>query len=185
VSRPGGRDPAEVYEEYLGPAIAHPWTRVLLETVPPHPGERVLDVACGTGSVARHVAPIVGAEGTVIAVDINPAMLAVARALPAPPGAAIDWREGDAVSLDVPDHAFDLVLCQQGLQFFFDRATAAREMRRVLADQGRVGISVWQGLHRHPVYQALLKATARHLGAAVSAVEVSFSLGDAEALGRS
>ncbi|HEY5869411.1 MAG TPA: methyltransferase domain-containing protein [Candidatus Tectomicrobia bacterium] len=175
-------DPAETYEHYFGPTIADPWTRVLLAYAAPQPGERALDVACGTGSVARHVAPMVGAEGKVVALDISPAMLAVARTLPAPAGATITWLEGDATRLALPDDAFDLVLCQQGVQFFPDRAAAVREMRRVLTDGGRVVISVWQALHRHPVYEALLQATARSLGVALSTVDVSFSLGDAEAL---
>ena len=155
-------NPAETYEQYLGPAIADPWTRALLEYAAPQPGERALDVACGTDSVARHVAPMVGTSGK-----------AVARALPAPAGATIAWLEGNAISLDLPDDAFDLVLCQQGLQFFPDRAASVREMRRVLTDGGRVAISVWQALHRHPVYEALLHATARHLGATIDTVDVS------------
>jgi ubiquinone/menaquinone biosynthesis C-methylase UbiE len=175
-------NPAETYERYLGPTIADPWTHVLLTYAAPQPGERALDVACGTGSVARHVAPLVGAAGKVVALDVNPDMLAVARALPAPAGATIVWLEGNATRLDLPDDAFDLVLCQQGLQFFSDRAAALREMRRVLTDGGRVVISVWQALHRHPVYEALLQATARHLGLSIAAVDVSFSLGDADEL---
>jgi ubiquinone/menaquinone biosynthesis C-methylase UbiE len=175
-------NPAETYEQYFGPTIADPWTRVLLEYAAPQPGERALDVACGTGSVARHVAPMVGAAGKVVAFDISPAMLAVARALPAPAGATIAWLEGNAISLNLPDDAFALVLCQQGLQFFPDRAASVREMRRVLTDGGRVVISVWQALHRHPVYEALFKATAHHLGATISTVDVSFSLGDADEL---
>jgi ubiquinone/menaquinone biosynthesis C-methylase UbiE len=155
---------------------------VLLEYAAPKPGERVLDLASGTGSVARHVAPMIGIEGRVVAVDINPAMLAVGRALPAPAGATIEWLEGNAVSLDLPDAAFDVVLCQQGLQFFSDRVAAVQEMRRVLVPQGRVAISVWQTLARHPVYDALFKATARQLRVPISEVDVSFSLGDPEEL---
>ena len=175
-------NPAETYEHYLGPTIADPWTRVLLEYAAPQPGERTLDVACGTGSVARQVAPLVGAAGQVVALDVNPDMLAVARALPAPAGATIAWREGNAICLDLPDAAFDLVLCQQGLQFFSDRAAALREMRRVLINGGRVAISVWQALHRHPMYEALLAATAHHLDATLATVDVSFSLWDADEL---
>lgn len=125
---------------------------------------------------------MVGAAGRVVAIDISPAMLAVARALPAPAGAAIEWREGDACRLDLPDGTIDLVLCQQGLQFFADRAAPAAEMRRVVAGGGRAVVSVWQTLRRHPVYEALFGATARHLGVAVSALDVSFSLWDAEEL---
>jgi SAM-dependent methyltransferase len=175
-------DPAETYEHYFGSTIADPWTRVLLAYASPQPGERALDVACGTGSVARHIAPMVGAHGKMVALDISPAMLDVARTLPVPAGATIAWVEGDAIRLDLPDDAFDLVLCQQGLQFFPDRAASVREMRRVLTDGGRVVISVWQALHHHPVYEALLKATARYLGVALSTVAVSFSLGDAKEL---
>jgi ubiquinone/menaquinone biosynthesis C-methylase UbiE len=174
--------PAEVYEQYLGRSIADPFARVLLDHAAPQQGERVLDLASGTGSVARQVAPMVGRQGRVVAVDINPAMLAVGRAMSPAAGAAIEWLEGNAIDLDLPDAAFDLVLCQQGLQFFPDRVGAAREMRRVLMPEGRVAISVWQTLARHPVYEALFKATARHLGARMSAVDVSFSFGDPEQL---
>lgn len=175
--------PAEVYERYFGRAIADPFTRVLLDCANPKLEEVVLDLAAGTGSVARHVAPMVGVEGRVIAVDINRAMLAVGRAVPAPAGARIEWCEGDAMKLDLPDQAFDLVLCQQGLQFFPDRAAALREIRRVLRPEGRTAVSVWQGLERHPVFKALFEATAQNLRANVADFDVSFSLGDAGELG--
>lgn len=175
-------NPAETYERYFGPAISDPFTRTLLEYAAAQPGERVLDLACGTGSVARQIAPLVGSEGKVVALDINPEMLAVGRALPAPAGATIEWREGDATALNLPDGTFDLVLCQQGLQFFSDRAASLREMRRVLTDGGRVVLSVWQALERHPVYKALFEATARRLHADIADVGLSFSLGDAEEL---
>src|SRR5438552_1035927 len=135
--------PAEIFESYFVPAIFAPWARVLLEYAAPRPGDRVLDLACATGIVARQVAPVVGPSGRVVALDINPGMLAVGASLPAPEGAAIEWRQGDAVALDLPTGAFDLVLCQQGLQFFSDRAAAVREMKRVLADGGRVVLSLW------------------------------------------
>ncbi len=115
-------NPAQAYESYFVPALFVPWTAVLLEHAAPRPGERVLDVACGTGVVARNAAPLVGSEGKVAALDISPAMLDVARSLPAPAGARIDWHEGSALALPFPSEAFDLVLCQQGLQFFPDRA---------------------------------------------------------------
>ena len=92
-------DPARIYEEYLGRTIADPWTRILLEYASVGSGERVLDLACGTGRVARQVAPIVGERGKVTALDINPGMLAVARSLDPPDGAPIEWLQGDALAL--------------------------------------------------------------------------------------
>ena len=94
----GGSAP-ETYERYLVPAIFEPWALLLLEQAMLRPGERVLDVACGTGVVARLAAPHVGTNGQVVGLDLNPGMLAVARSLPVPQGSIIDWREGDAGSL--------------------------------------------------------------------------------------
>ena len=178
----GNFSPAETYERYLGPTIAEPFTRLLLERAAPRRGQNVLDLACGTGVVARHVAPIVGVGGTVVAVDINPAMLEVGRALPVLPGAEIDWRHGDATALSSSDGAFDLVFCQQGLQFFSDRLAGLREMRRVLATDARLALSVWRGLEHHPVYEGLFHAIAQRFGVALSDLDVSFSLGRPEEL---
>jgi SAM-dependent methyltransferase len=111
ISQQQSPTPAEMFDQYFGPALFTPWAHVLLEYAAPQPGERVLDLACGTGTVARHVVPVVGATGKVVAVDISPDMLAAARSHPAPEGAPIEWRAGDATSLDLPDDAFDLVLC--------------------------------------------------------------------------
>jgi ubiquinone/menaquinone biosynthesis C-methylase UbiE len=176
---PPGENPAETYERYFVPAMFVPWAQVLLERAAPQPGERVLDVACGTGVVARHVAPKVGPTGAVVALDINPAMLAVARSVPTVEGAAIVWQEGSALALPFPEADFNLVLCQQGLQFFPDRLAALREMRRVLRPDGRVALSVNQALQDNPVYEALYSAIARHLGTTAAAIASPFALGDA------
>ncbi|ABI58353.1 Methyltransferase type 11 [Nitrosomonas eutropha C91] len=182
VSQQSNLSLAEVYERYLSRAIADPWTRVLLEFASPKPGERVLDLACGTGSVARQVAPMVGVSGQVLALDINSEMLDVGRAQPPPAGASILWQEGDATRLELPDDAFDLVLCQQGFQFFPDRVGSGREMRRVLRDGGSAVISVWQSLNSHPVYEALFTETARLLDVPTTDVDVAFSLSNSEEL---
>lgn len=126
ASAPQTGSTAETYEHYLAAAIAHPFTRVLLEYASPRAGERVLDVACGTGSVARHVAPFVGNSGKMVALDVKADRLRVARTLPMPAAAVIEWLEGDATRLELPDGSFDLVVCQQSLQFFGDRAAAMR-----------------------------------------------------------
>jgi ubiquinone/menaquinone biosynthesis C-methylase UbiE len=180
MTEQSSNNPAEIYDQYFVPAIFVPWTRVLLEHAAPNASEHVLDVACGTGVVARSIAPLIGPEGKVVALDVSSDMLAVARALPAPAGAVIEWREGDALAL--PDGPFDLVLCQQGLQFFPDPAAAVREMRRVLDIGGRVILSVWQPLQLHVVYEALFQSTAHHLDATVADLAHAWSLGDVEKL---
>lgn len=179
MSQEGKPNPAEVYQEYFVPGNFARWAPVLLERAKPRAGERVLDVACGTGVVARQVAPIVGGEGRVVAVDLNPAMLEVARGLAAPEGAKVEWQQRDACEL--PDGPFDLVLCQQGLQFCPDRKAALEEMRRVLAPGGRVAISTWQSLERQSVNQPLVVAAARRLATSVEILAgPPFSLGDAD-----
>jgi ubiquinone/menaquinone biosynthesis C-methylase UbiE len=177
--------PAEMYEQFYGPAIFQPLSEKFVGLVAPQPGERVLDVACGTGFVARRVAPLVGEAGRVVAVDINPNMLAVARRQPAPEGATIEWVEGDAVALDLPAHEFDLVLCQQGLQFFSDRLAALRGMRQLLARGGRIGIAVWQGIDRQTLVAEFAVAEAPHLaplGVPYDDLIAPFALGDADEL---
>ena len=182
MNRPQPRNPAETYENYFVPAMFLPWAAILLRHAAPQPRERVLDVACGTGIVARQAAPLVGADGQVIAIDMNPAMLAMARALPAPSGATITWQEGNAMALPFPDGAFDVVLCQHGLPFVPDRAVAVHEMRRVLTPGGRALAIVLQALARHPVFEALMESVARHLSLPISAVMTPFALYDADEL---
>ncbi|SDO44593.1 ubiE/COQ5 methyltransferase family protein [Rhodoferax sp. OV413] len=179
---PAPKNPAEMYEQYFVPAMFHPWAQILLRHAAPQAGERLLDIACGTGIVAREAAPRVGPQGQVVALDMTPAMLAVARALPAPAGAVIDWQEGNALALPFADGAFERVLCQHGLQFFPDRAAALREMRRVLAPGGRAVLMVLQPLALHPVFEALMQSVARQLALPVAAVATPFVLGDSEAL---
>jgi SAM-dependent methyltransferase len=103
-------------------------------------------------------------------------MLAVARAAAGREGVAVEWREGRAEAMPFPDGAFDLVLCQFALMFFGDRAAALSECRRVLKDGGRLVLSVWQGLDRHPFYQRLNAAIERRIG--ISALALIFALGD-------
>lgn len=177
------RNPAETYENYFVPAMFFPWATILLRHSAPRSGERVLDVACGTGVVSRLAAPLVGASGQVVALDFNASMLVVARTLPVTSGAAITWQEGNAMSLPFPTNAFNLVLCQHGLQFFPDRLLALREMRRVLVSGGRALVIVLQSLEQHPVFEALMKSVARHLLLPISAVSTPFSLSNADELG--
>src|SRR5215208_1372728 len=177
-----GGNAAEIYEQHLVPTVFGPWAAELIEAASPRPGERVLDVACGTGVVARLAAERVGADGKVVGLDLNPGMLAVARAVASP--RPIDWREGSAVALPLEAGAFDLVLCQQGLQFFPDRLTALREMHRVLAPGGRLGLATWRPLQHSPGFVVMAEALGSHVGPEAAALtQAPFSLGDVKELG--
>lgn len=110
----------------------------------------------------------VGAHGSVAALDINAGMLQVARSLPSAAGPAIDWIEGSALDLPFTVAAFDVVLCQFGLQFFPDRPAALSEMARVLTPGGRLAVSVFSPIEHNPATNALAAALDRHLGPTAS-----------------
>jgi ubiquinone/menaquinone biosynthesis C-methylase UbiE len=170
-------NPAETYESYMVPVLFAPSAERMIALARPRSGQRVLDVGCGTGIVARRAASRVGDVGRVTGLDASPGMLAVARAAAEREKCSIDWREGRAEALPFADGEFDLVLCQYALMFFSDPSAALAEMRRVLAAGGGAVLSVWQGLDRHPFYQLLDRAIERHLG--TSGVRDIFALGDA------
>ena len=146
--------PGDIYERLLAPAIFASWARALVALAAVQPGERVLDLACGTGLVARAVATQRGGAGPVVGLDRDPGILATARAVAG--NLPVDWREGDAAALPFANGAFDVVLCQQGLQFFPDKRAALGEVRRVLAPGGRVLLSVWRATRDNPVNDRLI-----------------------------
>jgi ubiquinone/menaquinone biosynthesis C-methylase UbiE len=171
---------AESYERFMVPSLFAPWASYLIQRANPQPSEHVLDIACGTGIVARNVAPRVGPQGVVIGLDVNPDMINMARTVAERDHAAIEWHTSPAEQLPFPDQIFDLILCQFGLMFFTDRHGALKQMHRVLRTSGRLVLSVWQGLDRHPFYQTLHEVSKRHFGK--SSVEAVFSLGDVDEL---
>jgi ubiquinone/menaquinone biosynthesis C-methylase UbiE len=151
----------------------------MIELAELRPGERVLDVACGTGVVTRLAAERVGGAA-VAGVDVNPGMLRVARQVTG--DTAIEWREASAEALPLGDETFDVVLCQMGLQFFPDRLGAVREMRRVLIPGGRVVLNL-PGPTPRPL-AVLEQALRRHLGPEAGGfVATVFSLHDSEEVG--
>jgi ubiquinone/menaquinone biosynthesis C-methylase UbiE len=153
----------KAYDEFLVPRLFEPWAKLLLDEAHLQAGEAVLDVATGPGTVARLAAARLGSKGRVVATDIAQPMLDVAKAkAPLPDAAAIEYLQSPATPLSYPTGAFDAVLCNQGLQFFPDRAGALREMHRVLKPNGRAAIAVWAQLERNPMfaaYYAALRAT--------------------------
>jgi len=169
----------EMYEQQLVGPLFRPWVESMLEAVELTTGDRVLDVACGTGIVARLAKERVGETGRVVGVDLSPAMLAVARQVA--PG--IDWREGDASALPLQeDERFDAVVCQQGLQFFPDRLAAVRQMRRALEACGRLAVSTWRPDEEIPLLRELRRVAERHLGAIVDRRHSFGEAGPLEAL---
>lgn len=160
----------EAYERYLVPPIFAPFAEHLVELTSPGPGSRVLDVACGTGIVARRVSPRLGGTGTAVGVDSNRKMLDVATAASADLDPPLQWLLADAADLPLPSDSVDCVLCQQGLQFFADPQAALLEMRRVLAPGGCLALSVWRSIDASPGFAVLARALERHAGREVGAI---------------
>lgn len=175
------RTPAQIYQEEFVPLLFAPWTGELLERASPRQAEAILDVACGTGVVTRDAAAFVQGQSRVVGLDINPAMLDVARQVDSPFTKLIEWRQGSADALPFDARSFGVVLCQQGIQFFPDRPKAVREMARVLKPGGRAVISAWSRVEDSAFYQFLNEEAVRLFGIAMFSAPFSFS--SAEALG--
>ncbi len=146
----------KAYDEFFVPRLFEPWARLLLDEVAPREGQVLIDVATGPGTVARLASLRLGSTGRVVATDIAPPMLNIARGKPALTGAApIEYLESPAAPLNAASSAFDLVVCQQGLQFFPDRLSALKEMHRVLKAGGRAAIAVWTTVERNEYFAAI------------------------------
>ncbi len=168
-------DQAEAYEERFVPALFRHWVEPVLQGGAVEPGDRALDVACGTGVVARAAADRVAPGGSVTGVDLNPAMLAVARRVA--PG--IDWQQGDVAALPFPADAFDVVTCQAAVFFFPDLTGALAEMGRVARPGGRVVVQSFSALSTQPAYGPFVDVVARHAGPeAVELLGTYWSCGD-------
>jgi SAM-dependent methyltransferase len=170
---------AEVYEEFFVPALFRTWVGPMCDAAVVDEGQRVLDVACGTGVLARAARERVGPRGAVEGVDRNAGMLAVARR--ADPH--VTWRLGRAEQLPCHDDAFDATVSQFGLMFFEDQVKALQEMRRVTRPGGRVAVAVWGPLQETPGYAAMVELLDRLFGAeAADALRAPYCLGDQERL---
>ena len=174
-------DAAEVYESCFVPAIFGAWAGPVADAAGIGRGDRVLDVGCGTGVLAREALRRVGEDGRVAGVDLNEGMLAVAERTE--PGIA--WRRGDAASLPFEDASFDVVVSQFALMYFPDRVASLREMWRVLAPRGRLAVAAWAPIEHARGYRILVEVADRQCGrAAADVLAAPFVLGDRAELAR-
>jgi SAM-dependent methyltransferase len=164
-----------LYERSLVEPLFRPWAEALLDRADLLPDVSLIDVACGTGIVARLARQRLRGTARVVGVDVSGPMLDVAREIEP----SIDWREADAAALPVSSERFDRVTCQQGLQFFGDRPAAARELRRVVAPGGMLLAAVWRAAEEMPVFHETQRVAERHLG---PIQDQRYAFGDANAL---
>jgi ubiquinone/menaquinone biosynthesis C-methylase UbiE len=138
------------YDRYLGPMLFHDYADDLAARLPVSPGVRVLEVACGTGILTERLLRRLGERGTLVATDLNEAMIAHGRArIPRSP--RLEWRQADGTNLPFPDRSFDAVVCEFGLMFFPDKAAGVREAFRVLRPGGTYHLNVWDAIERNAV----------------------------------
>jgi len=170
---------AEIYDEFFVPALFAEWPEHILKAVNLQQGDRLLDVACGTGVLARKAATILDTNGSVVGVDINEGMLAVARRK----ASGISWRTAPAEALPFEDNAFDRVVCQFGLMFFADQVQALQEMTRVLQPDGCLAVAVWGSLADTPGYTAVAEMLTELFGPEIAqSIEAPYALGNKQKL---
>lgn len=170
---------AEIYEQFFVPSLFIDWPKLVLAAADVLPGHNVLDVACGTGILAREASQVVGSSGTVVGVDINEGMLKVARSK----SSGITWKTGAAESLPFENGSFDRVVSQFGLMFFEDQTRAIAEMLRVVHPGGMVGVAVWASLSDTPGYAAVAELLDELFGPEVAkSIEAPYSLGETDKL---
>jgi ubiquinone/menaquinone biosynthesis C-methylase UbiE len=168
----------QMYEQHLVGPLFRPFAAMALERLALTSPRRVLDVACGTGIVARLVKEKFGDAVEVVGIDVSQPMLDVA----AERSSNVDWRVGSAEALPVaPQERFDAVICQQGLQFFRDKPAACQELRRVLADDGRVAVAVWRSTSEMPELALLQEIAEKYLGP-IDDQRYGYGGGDADVL---
>lgn len=170
---------AEIYEQFFVPALFADWPPRVLAAADAQAGDRILDVACGTGILALEAERVVGRKGSVVGVDINDGMLAVARSK----SSSISWKSSAAESLPFAVSSFDRVVSQFGLMFFQDRVKAISEMLRVVRPGAKIAVTVWASLDATRGYAVVAEVLEQLFGAEVAqAIEAPYSLGDVEKL---
>ena len=165
------------YENLFVPALFEQWTKHLIEGAGIREGSHVLDIACGTGILARDAFSRTGPGGRVVGVDPAPGMLAAAKEIE--PG--IDWILCSAEALELDDETFDCVISQFGMMFFQDRQKSAEEMFRVLKPRGSLAIAIWNSVEQNPAYADIIAVLQEQVGtAAADALRLPYSLGNTD-----
>lgn len=154
-------DAAVLYEEQKVPAMFGPLADTTLEIVGLHPDDQMLDVACGTGILARRARQRFGAFPRIVGADLNEGMISIARTLNDPFSRACEWHVADVSKMPFSDHEFSVIFCQQGLQFFPDEGTALHEIKRLLRPGGRLALTIWSGAS--DLFKAMDVAVSRHV----------------------
>lgn len=170
---------AEMYERNMVPAIFEPFATDLVDRANLVQGEKVLDVACGTGVVSRLAWQYVAPTGRIVGLDVNAEMLEVARGASRDVAPKIEWTKGNVSEMPISDQEFDVVLCQHGLQYFPDRSAALKEMHRVLGEQGRLTLSVWRPVKFNAGHAVFADVLEHRLNAEAAATRrAPFNLSD-------
>ena len=174
-------DGAQQYESFIAALVTKPHAEAMFEHVALYEGERVLDVACGTGIVTRVAVERSGDIASMVGADLSSQMLKLARVNTPSTRVPVEWREADVCELPFPDASFDVVLCVQGLQYVPDKGGALRHIQRVLSPRGRLAFTVWSAPHPHTA--ALADAVGRHINAEAERSCLSpFAWGDPEVI---
>jgi len=139
------------YHQYLGPVFFHEFADDLAQRVQVMSGMRLLEIACGTGIVTRRLGDRLRGHGSIVATDLNEAMITHGRAQMPAGNEHVEWQPADATKLPFPDQSFDVLVCQFGLMFFPDKAASIREVFRVLKPGGHYLFSVWDAMARNPL----------------------------------
>ena len=145
-----------IYHQYLGPLIFEDYAKDLAARLQPKPNDRILELACGTGIVTSKIADALPAGATLVATDLNEAMLDVSREFVGA-NPRVTFRQADACRIPFPDQSFDAIACQYGVMFFPDKVLAMREARRVLKPGGKYVFNVWDSLEHNPIAGAANK----------------------------
>lgn len=165
------------YEQLFVPALFAPWTQHVIAGARIDDGSSVLDIACGTGVLARAALSRAGRKGRIVGVDPAPGMIAAAAEIE--PG--IQWLTCSAEDLQLDACTFDSVISQFGMMFFRDRQAATREMFRVLKPGGTVAIAIWNSVEHNPAYADVISVLQEQVGsAAADTLRLPYSLGNAE-----